>query len=424
MGPLLLALFVPRLVQDSIDLHLASRYFQEAKNASDDVCALWSKPLYGPMIFLDPASRFAVANGPDREGQLIRRGDLWIGKMPPEIGAANTARDWGGVHWTMVMWPLPSTTAERNMLLMHECWHRIQDEIGLPGESKANAHLDKKDGRIWLRLEWRALSRGLTSWGPERVESLTDALTFRAYRRAIFPTAAVEEDRMEVHEGMAEYSGVRSMGLGGFARRSYLSGRLKVNALKPSYSYAFAYETGPAYGLLLDMDSKDWRTRLTPRSSLSDMLRSVAKIEFPHDIAKAARARAGFYGGKEIVREEEARQRETDAKLKLYRRLLVDGPVLELPAPKLDYTFDPNEVVPFGELGTVYPHLTLSDEWGILEASKGARLVVSARTAYVSAPTSSDAASGDGWKLTLKPGWRVVPGSRKGDYRLERRPGS
>jgi hypothetical protein len=73
-----------------------------------------------------------------------------------------------------------------------------------------------------------------------------------------------------------------------------------------------------------------------------------------------------------------------------------------------------------GELGTVYPHTTSSDDWGTIEVEKGARLTREPRTLFVSAPTSSDMTRGDGWKLSLKPGWKIVPGARRGDHRVVR----
>jgi hypothetical protein len=41
----------------------------------------------------------------------------------------------------------------------------------------------------------------------------------------------------------------------------------------------------------------------------------------------------------------------------------------------------------------------------------------------ITAPTSLPAAGerklqGDGWTLELAPGWRVVPGTKRGDYRV------
>src|SRR5579859_2202378 len=142
-----------------IDLELAKRYFQEAKWASDDDAGkLWGKALYGPMLFVDRATRFAVANEADREGKLDGRNGVWVGTLPAALGTGNTAIEWSGIHWTMVIWPLPSEPAERSMLMLHECFHRIQQDVGLPAARPEphNVHLDTKDGRIWLRLEYRA----------------------------------------------------------------------------------------------------------------------------------------------------------------------------------------------------------------------------------------------------------------------------
>ena len=62
---------------------------------------------------------------------------------------------------------------------------------------------------------------------------------------------------------MAEYTGFARGGLYNNEARYYMAGRLKLAALKPSLAYAFAYETGPAYGLLLDMQGEDWRKDLS-----------------------------------------------------------------------------------------------------------------------------------------------------------------
>jgi hypothetical protein len=54
------------------------------------------------------------------------------------------------------MWPVPADTVLRRTLLIHELWHRVQADIGLPETGPSNAHLDTPDGRLWLQLEWRA----------------------------------------------------------------------------------------------------------------------------------------------------------------------------------------------------------------------------------------------------------------------------
>src|SRR3954454_10406766 len=209
----MLALFLPTeaVAQHAIDLVKPAQYFGEAKVASDaDAGALWGVRLYGPMMFADPRSRAVVANQADAEGKLKREGDVWTGTLPPNVGIANTATNWAGVRWTMIMWgALGQFRQDRVRLMMHECFHRVQDGIGLPAVDAVNNHLDTMDGRIWLQLEWRALDRALRTSGVERKQALANALAFRDHRRQLIASAAKAESALERNEGLAEYTGVR-----------------------------------------------------------------------------------------------------------------------------------------------------------------------------------------------------------------------
>ena len=53
------------------------------------------------------------------------------------------------------------TPRHRREFMLHELFHRIQPDLGLITLSGQNAHLDTVEGRVWLRLEWRALARAL-----------------------------------------------------------------------------------------------------------------------------------------------------------------------------------------------------------------------------------------------------------------------
>ncbi len=151
-----------------IDLAEAKTRFAEAKKlAQADHGQLWGKSVEGPMMFVDPRTRYVVGNQADAEGLLKPAGDVFIGKLPPKIPIANTACQWAGVHWSMVLWPLPEDETTRTILLMHESWHRIQNDLGLPPLDPPNAHLDTMPGRYWLQLEWRALARALTTQGAQ-----------------------------------------------------------------------------------------------------------------------------------------------------------------------------------------------------------------------------------------------------------------
>ena len=137
----------------AIDPSLANQYFQEARAVSEkDSGQLWGVPIYGPMMFADPNTRFVVANQADANGLLRKEGAVFVGTLPEDVGIANTATKWAGVTWTMVMWPLPSERQRRVRLMAHELFHRIQDSLKLPGANPTNRHLESRDGRIWLRM--------------------------------------------------------------------------------------------------------------------------------------------------------------------------------------------------------------------------------------------------------------------------------
>lgn len=107
--------------EPAIDAAEAERYFREAADvfAADDG-ALWGMNLQGPIMFVDLATRTVVTNHADAQGQLSRQGNVHTGTIPAEVPVANTAVDWAGVTWAMVMWPLAEDELDRKAVLAHE----------------------------------------------------------------------------------------------------------------------------------------------------------------------------------------------------------------------------------------------------------------------------------------------------------------
>ncbi len=94
--------------------------------------------------------------------------------------------------------------------------------------------------------------------------------------------------------------------------------------------------------------------------------------------------------------------------------------MLLLPFQRMKVQFNPSNLQPLGEHGTVYPTMRISDDWGVLEAKEGALMKSDWSAVTVVAPVAATGGSlkGQGWTLELKPGWRLVPGTRKGDWIL------
>jgi hypothetical protein len=196
-------------------------------------------------------------------------------------------------------------------------------------------------------------------------------------------------------------------------------GNLVSYAQVPTFVRSFAYASGPAYGVLLDESALAWRNRIKEQPDLGDLLRKALVIKVIPSGKSQAFAHAEGYGLRELVEDETHRDEARKAKVAQFRARLVDGPVLILPRSQtLNYSFDPREVLPLGDLGTVYPNLKASDPWGTLEVSGGA--LMTAADLRVPAPDGLKATpfKGAGWSLELSPGWGVSPDSRKGDYRL------
>ncbi|MHB1935620.1 MAG: hypothetical protein ACYCOR_03455 [Acidobacteriaceae bacterium] len=408
---------------EPIPIETAQTYFAEAQLLCQaDHGRLWGVSLCGPIMFVDPASRFIVASQADAKGVLKPEGNVFVGSLPADQIIANTAVEWSGVHWTQMLWPLPDEKWKRETLIAHELFHRIQGQLNLPKvKGGENAQLDTLDGRYYIQLEWRALARALEArTDKERRNAAGDAVIFRAERYRLFPGAAAQEQALELNEGLAEYTGVR---VGNPTPKEQIKAALSdLSSHRDDSTFvrSFAYATGPAYGLLLDRYAPGWRQELKSGEGFEALLQNALHITLPANLQQAAEQRATQYSGTTLRAAEMERVTRQQQVIARYRAEFIDGPILLLKFRNMHVQFDPRNLQPLGNAGTVYPNMRVSDDWGILDAKKGALMKPDWSAVIVVAPFESTGGSlrGDGWTLELKPGWKIVPGTRKGDFIL------
>src|SRR5438045_7081335 len=157
----------------------------------------------------------------------------------------------------MVVWgAVGDRPVSQRTLLLHECFHRIQDDAGLPATQGSNGHSDTLDGRTWFLLELRALAKALKN--DDRPAAIADALAFRAKRRSLFANAAESERKLENNEALAEYTGYALRGTSDGESRLAFARRLDNVDRNQTFTRSFAYLTGPAYGLLIDAYAPAW----------------------------------------------------------------------------------------------------------------------------------------------------------------------
>ncbi len=406
-----LSLWMASLSAAQVDQKLAGFYFREA----DAICQreggkLWGVSLCGPMVFADARTGTIATN-------QSRPSEDW----PRVLGFTNAPVDWGGYRWTTFMWDFTTalpTPRARQEFMLHELFHRIQPELGLMTLSGNNGHLDALEGRIWLRLEWRALSRALDQSGAPRKLALNDAAAFRLKRRSLFINAAENERVEEIREGLAQYTGI--VATAGSPANAVASMIEHLAAAEGHETFLQqSYVTGTAYGILLDEASVDWRRRVNSESDLGQMLMTALGIMPGADAVEAAER----YGGKEIRFEEMARDEHQRVRLLGLKNRFVDGPVLIVPSGG-GTTFNAVGATPIPGAGTVFvqPYRTRG-EWGTLEATNGV-LVSEDGKRLLPGPIRVEGSnlSGDGWKVIVASGWVLRPGPRSGDFQISREP--
>ncbi len=410
----------------AIDTSFAHQYFREAQRYSDqDGGKLWGKPLYGPMLFVDPATHSVVANQKDLQGILGKKDEVYVGQLPNKQPVANFATTWAGIKWTMIVWPLiPKDDFQRVGLMLHESFHRIQSDLGFAASNPSNDHLDSRDGRIWLQLEWSALRKALTSEGAARRQAVEDALSFRNHRRALFPNSESSERALEMNEGLAQYTGYKLSAGSDTELLDRFAKQIDEAAKRPTFVRSFAYVSGPAYGVLLDASGAKWRQGLTDSDDLGALLQTSMEIKLSVDLKSRAETQAEKYGRAALEAMENERELARRKRMAEYKARLVDGHTLLIPlTDKGNFSFDPNNLMPLDSNGTVYPTATIKDDWGNLEVSNGALLIREGgrvRKIFVSIPSDVKARplKGDGWTLELTAGWSLTPGQREGDFVL------
>lgn len=399
-------------------------YFDEIKVATSKHQQLWNKDLYGPILLVNPNTRQLFANFPDTAGILKQDGKIFIGFLPIEINIANTSTSWNGRNWAMIMLPLPSNKQDRINLLAHELFHVNQPSLGFQLFNTENNHLDQKDGRIFLRLELEALKKAIQSRTKSELKKhLTNALTFRKYRHMLYLRADTTENLLELNEGIAEYTGLS------VARRTekqtieHFEQSINSFYSNPTFVRSFAYQTTPIYGYLLSKVKKGWNKEISIKTNLTNYFVTKLNISLPGDIKKWVELISNQYDGGLIILEENAREEKTKKTIAEFKSKFIEQPHFEIRFEQMQIAFDPGNIMPLEDKGTVYPNMRISDNWGVLTVKNGALMSPNWDKISITIPLNIDNKniSGDGWTLELKDGYSILKDDLTGNFKLTKK---
>jgi hypothetical protein len=397
-----------------VDQQRAQEWFKEIQALCErEGLRLWGVSLCAPMVIADPRTQTIATSQPPPDGPRPR---LPLG--------ANAPIQWGGATWGAYSWDTLANAPPRarKAIMLHELFHGVvQLKLGLAASELLNEHLDALDGRYWLRLECRALARALQASGAARTAAVRDALAFRRTRRTLYNGSAEKERALEINEGIASYTGTAAATDSvADAIDSALEALTGCSETGESFVRTFAYFTGPAYGVLLDASSPGWRQRIRGTDDFPALLAAAFAVQPATDAAVSA----ARYGGAEVRAAEEQRERGRQERLAELRRQFVNGPVLVIRGGG-GGSFNSMGAMVIPDVGTVFfgPYTRNTDS-GMLQAEKGVLRESSGNVHRVPAPTRRDDTMlvGDGWTFTVKPGFVIREGPRRGDYEVVRQP--
>jgi hypothetical protein len=402
-GMLFIIYHTTALAQNGL-LDTISVYIEDFKQeAKKDNSALWGVTLDLPLLISTP--HFCVTSIPV-EGFMPYK-NLYYGKVDDLEKGGSTCKNWRGQNWALC-----SYDTNRKKLLntfFHEVFHCDQYILNLTGSWTQCKHLNEYEARCLLRLEFTALLKALKSNTVDSV-AIIDALTFRAYRYALYPNAYIEESQIEMLEGIANYTGLKLSGETHDEILTQLNTKMNYNP------QLFAYWTGAAYCFVLDRVDSLWRKQIRKNDNFLYFVQGSMNVQLPDNLKQHIENVQNNYGWHEIATLEKSIAKETKHNVKRYKTLFFQKPVVYIDTKKCrELTFMSNIIFPLAN-GKVYDRFSTSGDWGHLHSTNEIFLSDEIR---LTAPikVTDTTVKGIGWEITLNPHWTVKLVS-KGRYEL------
>jgi hypothetical protein len=390
----------------------ASSYFKQVEELCNrDNGKIWGTNLYGPMMFVDRTSRQIVANQPDKEGILKIKDGVYTGLFSKESIINNTTTEFGGTLFGIAPLPVEEDGYRITTRAIHCLFHRFQHLNGIYPAVYYSPNMDDKEARIWIKLEWKALRKAITSSGDDQLLAIRDALIFRETNHKSFPKYIDEGNHFETYEGLATFTFIR---LSTSSEEEFYN-RLFENLERiysfQSYSQSYGVIHGALYATLLYQKGFDFKKLRPDNLDLGNLVKDMYNIELPETCRDVAGSLAISYNINDIYTEEEKRLKDIKDGLNKQISIFNEKPVvyLELESPYFD--FEPEDVHSLDTLGTLYTSIRISDNWGKLTVNKyGCLISDNYKNIRITArgfKKDKNHIYGEGWHMILNENWKI-----------------
>jgi hypothetical protein len=393
----------------------AGEYFKSVEEiCNKDDGSLWGENLFGPVMFVDNLNREIYANVADTNGILKARKGIFTGVLPKERLITNNVVEFGGVRYAMV--PLPDTEDHYRITTrtVHSLFHCYQERHDLKPSTFNTRHLNDKNTRFYLKLEWKALTNAIGATGEARKQAIRDALIFRCARRELFPEAITDENKFENFEGLATFTYIKLCTEGVDEVRERILEYLDRIYKNTSYASGYGFVHGALYATLLNDMGFDFRQIQQSDFDLGKAACDAYGVTLPEICRDIAGSLAMNYDIQAIRTEESEREAMINDRTGKIIVTFFEKPVVTVKMESPNFSYEPEDINFLDSLGTLYEHLRVSDNWGRLTVDDGGALLANdLQTLRISArdiEIDRNHISGSGWHLVLNDGWQAVTG--------------
>jgi hypothetical protein len=354
----------------------AGEYFKAVEEiCNKDDGSLWGENLYGPVMFVDNRSREIYANVADSNGILKAREGIFTGVLPKERLITSNIIEFGGVRYAMV--PLPETEDRYRITArtVHSLFHCYQERRDLKPSTFNTRHLNNKDARFYLKLEWKALTNAIGATGEVRKQAIRDALIFRGARRELFPEAITDENNFENYEGLTTFTYIKLCTEGVDELRGRILEYLDRIYKNTSYASGYGFVHGALYATLLNDMGFDFRQIQQSDFDLGKAAREAYGVTLPEICRDVAGSLAMNYDIQAIRTEESEREAMIIEGTGKIVTTFFEKPVVTVTMESPNFSYEPEDINFWIHLVLLYERLRVSDNWGRLTVDDGGGLL-------------------------------------------------
>lgn len=399
-------------------------YFDAAKEiCNNDAGKLWGSNLCGPIMLVDQISRKLYASEPDSKGLLKFKDGVYTGYFPKEKIIDVIDVEFGGTMFALVPVFAPEDEYRIKAYIFHALTHCMQKKKGINPKAFNNRHLNERNARMWLKLEWKALAIAIAAENDEeQQQAIRDALIFRGARHEAYPSFIDDETRFENYEGLATFTYTRLCTSSVDEQKKRMLDGIKRYYQYRSIGQNFGFLHGALYAFLLYEKGYSLSSVKTDNLDLGKVTAELYNISLPEVVRDVAGSIAINYDIETIRQEEIERERLIKEAVRKELSIFTEKPVVYFKLESPSFGFEPEDSNSLDTLGTIYRSLKVSDNWGKLVVAKTGCLL-SHNLNEVRVPAkglriTKNHVAGEGWSLLLNDSWEIIKTGQ--DYLVKR----